>query len=116
VAGAAHLHELELQRRKRRQRAADAGAEEGAPVDRRGQPLVQPRREEREQDGAADVQREDDPRPRVGRRGEELGQAGPRARSDRAAEEDGTGQPELQLMFPRRRSNLLVAFSRFGES
>ena len=83
-----HLHELDHHRRERRQRAADAGAEERAAIQRRRQALLKARDEVAEQRRAKQVHRECRPRPFVRSRDEALRERSARDRADEAARED----------------------------
>ena len=89
VVAVEHRQHLDLHGRERRQRAADAGAEERPPVGGERQALLQARRRVAEQERAGEVDEERRPRPRIARVREPLADLGARDRAEHAAGEDG---------------------------
>src|SRR6201996_3501187 len=99
VAAFDHLEELQLQGRERRQGAAEAGRQEGAPVGRGGQPLAEAGHEPAEQRGGDHVRDEGRPGPRVDPMRQRLRQPDPRQRADHPAHVDRPQLPAIESSF-----------------
>src|SRR3954471_22274418 len=107
--GVDHPHELELHRRERRERAAEAGAEERAAVGRQRQALLETRGELAEQERAHEVDAERHPRPARA--------VGPARRHERGAAERSHGaagedRRELAAVEARERAQRLAIRQR----
>jgi hypothetical protein len=100
--------QLDLEGRERRQRAAEAGAEQRPPEGRGRQPLLQPRDEVAEQAGADDVGGERRPRPAAPVPRQQLAEPGAGERARDAAGEDRQLEPAAATRSPagRRRGGL----------
>ena len=95
MAGVEHLQHLELQRRERRQRAAEPGAEQPAGVREVLAAVLHARDDVAEHERARDVHEQRRPRPLAGIVDERLADEGARDRAGEAAEEDRRQHPAV---------------------
>jgi hypothetical protein len=83
------VQQLDLHRRERRQRAAQAGAQQRPAVGREREALLEPRDEPAERERPGDVHPERDPRPVAGLRRERLDERRAQHGAGEPAGEDG---------------------------